>query len=226
MKLSTLLRKHLATPNKVVIAPGAYDGLSARLIAEAGFEAIYMTGGGSSAARLGQPDLGLMTMTEMVNRARDEVENTIRTEGEQAANKSGVHGLPPELIRTLGRLKYRFSYGQNVLMHSVEVSLLAGMMASEIGANVEQAKRAGLLHDLGKAVDFETEGPHAQIGADLIKQWEKSPDVVRAVAAHHGEVEMNTALAFLVAASDAISASRPGARRESLEQYLKHLEAL
>jgi len=163
---------------------------------------------------------------EMVQRARDEVETTIRTEGEQAANRAGVQGLPPELIRTLGRLKYRFSYGQNVLMHSVEVSILAGMMAAEIGANVEQAKRAGLLHDLGKAVDFETEGPHAQIGADIIKQWEKSPDVVRAVAAHHGEVEMNTALAFLVAASDAISASRPGARRESLEQYLKHLEAL
>jgi ribonuclease Y len=111
-------------------------------------------------------------------------------------------------------------------MHSVEVSILASTMASEIGANVEQAKRAGLLHDLGKAVDFETEGPHAQIGADLIKQWEKSPDVVRAVAAHHGEVEMNTALSFLVAASDAVSASRPGARRDSLEQHLKHLEAL
>jgi len=163
---------------------------------------------------------------EMVQRARDEVETTIRTEGEQAANRAAVQGLPPELIRTLGRLKYRFSYGQNVLMHSVEVSALSGLMAAEIGANVEQAKRAGLLHDLGKAVDFETEGPHAQIGADLIKQWEKSPDVVRAVAAHHGEVEMNSALAFLVAASDAISASRPGARRESLEQYLKHLEAL
>ena len=163
---------------------------------------------------------------EMVQRARDEVETTIRTEGEQAANKAGVQGLPPELIRTLGRLKYRFSYGQNVLMHSVEVSILASTMASEIGANVEQAKRAGLLHDLGKAVDFETEGPHAQIGADLIKQWEKSPDVVRAVAAHHGEVEMNTALSFLVAASDAVSASRPGARRDSLEQHLKHLEAL
>ncbi len=163
---------------------------------------------------------------EMVQRARDEVENTIRTEGEQAANRAGVHGLPPDLIRILGRLKYRFSYGQNVLMHSVEVSALAGMMAAEIGANVEQAKRAGLLHDLGKAVDFETEGPHAQIGADLLKQWEKSPDVVRAVAAHHGEVEMNTALSFLVAAADAISGARPGARRESLEQYLKHLEAL
>jgi ribonuclease Y len=163
---------------------------------------------------------------EMVQRARDEVETTIRTEGEQAANRAGVQGLPPEAIRTLGRLKYRFSYGQNVLMHSVEVSALSGLMAAEIGANIEQSKRAGLLHDLGKAVDFETEGPHAQIGADLIKQWEKSPDVVRAVAAHHGEVEMNSALAFLVAASDAISASRPGARRESLEQYLKHLEAL
>ncbi|MDM8000988.1 MAG: ribonuclease Y [Dehalococcoidia bacterium] len=163
---------------------------------------------------------------EMVQRARDEVETTIRVEGEQAANRAGVQGLPPELIRTLGRLKYRFSYGQNVLMHSVEVSLLAGMMAAEIGANVDQAKRAGLLHDIGKAVDFETEGPHAQIGADIVKQWEKSPEVIRAIASHHGEVEMNTALGFLVAAADAISASRPGARRESLEQYLKHLEAL
>jgi ribonuclease Y len=163
---------------------------------------------------------------EMVQKARNEVEATIRTEGEQAASKTGVHGLPPDLIRLLGRLKYRFSYGQNVLAHSVEVALLAGMMASETGANVELATRAGLLHDIGKAVDFETEGPHAQIGADIVKQWEKSPLVIRAIAAHHGEVDMINAESFIVSAADAISGARPGARRESLEQYLKHLEAL
>jgi ribonuclease Y len=163
---------------------------------------------------------------EMVLKARNEVEATIRTEGEQAASKTGVHGLPPELIRLLGRLKYRFSYGQNVLAHSVEVALLAGMMASETQANVVLATKAGLLHDIGKAVDFETEGSHAQIGADIVKQWEKSPEVVRAIAAHHGEVDMITAESFIVAAADAISGARPGARRESLEQYLKHLEAL
>ncbi len=163
---------------------------------------------------------------EMVQRARNEVETTIRTEGELAATKAGVHGLPPELLNMLGRLKYRFSYGQNVLAHSVEVALLAGMIATEAGANVDLAKKAGLLHDIGKAVDFEIEGPHAQIGADLVKQWEKSPDVVKAIAAHHGEVEMTTPESFVVSAADAISGARPGARRESLEQYLKHLEAL
>lgn len=163
---------------------------------------------------------------EMVQKARSEVEATIRTEGEQAATKAAVHGLPPELIRLLGRLRYRFSYGQNVLGHSVEVALLAGMMASETEANAELATKAGLLHDIGKAVDFETEGAHAQIGADIVKQWEKSPDVVRAIAAHHGEVDMITAESFIVSAADAISGARPGARRESLEHYLKHLESL
>lgn len=163
---------------------------------------------------------------EMVQRARNEVEATIQTEGEQAAAKVGVPGLAPELIRVLGRLKYRFSYGQNVLMHSVEVALLAGMMAAEIGARVNIAKKAGLLHDIGKAVDFETEGPHALIGADVARQWEKSPEVVDAIAGHHGEAQMTSAEAFLVSAADAISGARPGARRESLEQYLKHLEAL
>ena len=163
---------------------------------------------------------------EMVQKARNEVEATIRTEGEQAATKVAVHGLPPDLIRLLGRLRYRFSYGQNVLGHSVEVALLAGMMASETEANVDLATKAGLLHDIGKAVDFETEGPHAQIGADIVKQWEKSPEVVRAIAAHHGEVDMISAESFIVSAADAISAARPGARRESLEHYLKHLEAL
>lgn len=163
---------------------------------------------------------------EMVQRAGDEVETTIRTEGEQAASKAGVHGLAPELIKLLGRLKYRFSYGQNVLMHSVEVALLAGMMATEVGADIEVTKKAGLLHDIGKAVDFETEGPHALIGADIVRQWEKSPEVAQAVAAHHGEVEISSAEGFLVSAADGISGARPGARRESLEQYLKHLEAL
>jgi len=163
---------------------------------------------------------------EMVQRARDEVETTIRNEGEQAATKAGVHGLVPELIKLLGRLKYRFSYGQNVLMHSIEVSLIAGMMASEAGADVKITKKAGLLHDIGKAVDFETEGPHALIGADIVRQWERSPEVAQAVAAHHGEVEITSAEGFLVSAADAISGARPGARRESLEQYLKHLEAL
>jgi len=163
---------------------------------------------------------------EMVQRARDEVEATIRTEGEQAATKASVHGLAPELIKLLGRLKYRFSYGQNVLMHSVEVALLAGMMAAEAGADVELTKKAGLLHDIGKAVDFETEGPHALIGADIVRQWDKSAAVVQAVAEHHGEVEITSAEGFIVSAADAISGARPGARRESLEHYLKHLEAL
>jgi len=163
---------------------------------------------------------------EMVQRARNEVDAIIQTEGEQAALKVGVPGLAPELIRVLGRLKYRFSYGQNVLMHSIEVGLLAGMMAAEIGARVDIAKKAGLLHDIGKAVDFETEGPHAIIGADIARQWEKSAVVVDAIGAHHGEIQMSSAEAFLVSAADAISGARPGARRESLEQYLKHLEAL
>jgi len=163
---------------------------------------------------------------EMVQKSKNEVEATILAEGEQAAVKAGVPGLAPELIKLLGRLKYRYSYGQNVLMHSIEVALLAGMMATEAGAKVNIAKKAGLLHDIGKAVDFEVEGPHALIGADIVKQWEKSPDVVEAVGGHHGEMPMITAESFLVSAADAISGARPGARRESLEQYLKHLEAL
>jgi len=163
---------------------------------------------------------------EMVQRARDEVDTTIQNEGEQATSKAGVQGLAPELVKLLGRLKYRFSYGQNVLMHSIEVALLAGMMAAEAEANVDIAKKAGLLHDIGKAVDFETEGPHALIGADIVRQWEKSLDVAQAVAAHHGETEIASPEGFIVSAADAISGARPGARRESLEQYLKHLEAL
>ncbi len=163
---------------------------------------------------------------ETVQKARDEVEAAIRAEGEMAAAQVGVTNLRPELIKLLGRLKYRFSYGQNVLVHSIEVALLAGMIAAEIGARVDIAKKAGLLHDIGKAVDFEVEGPHAAIGADIVKQWEKSPEVAKAIAEHHGEVEITTAESFIIATADAISGARPGARRAALEQYLKHLEAL
>ena len=162
---------------------------------------------------------------EMVQKAKREVEAAVQAEGEQAASTVGVQ-LHPELIKLLGQLKYRFSYGQNVLMHSIEVALLASMMAAEIGANVDIAKKAGLLHDLGKAVDFEVQGPHALIGADIVKQWEKSPDVTKAIASHHGETEITTVEGFIISTADAISGSRPGARRQSLEQYLKHLEAL
>jgi len=163
---------------------------------------------------------------EVVAKAKEEVEATIYSAGEQAAYQVGVPGLRPELIRLLGRLKYRTSYGQNVLVHSIEVAHLSGMMASELGANVAIAKKAGLLHDIGKAVDREVEGPHAAIGADLIKQWDKSSEVTQAVAEHHGEANTTSAMGFIVAAADAISSARPGARRESLESYLKRLEAL
>jgi len=163
---------------------------------------------------------------EIVDKTKAEVEATVRTEGERAAYEAGVPGLHPELIKLLGQLKFRTSYGQNVLLHSLEVSHLAGMLASEIGANVNIAKKAGLLHDIGKAVDHQTEGPHALIGADLVKQWDKNPEVVQAIAEHHGEAETSTTMGFIVAAADAISGSRPGARRESLEQYLKRVKDL
>jgi ribonuclease Y len=163
---------------------------------------------------------------EMVEKARSEVEEKIQSEGEQAVYQAGVPGLHPELIKLLGRLKYRFSYGQNVLLHSIEVAHLAGMMASELGAKVDVAKKAGLLHDIGKAVDHQVEGPHAQIGADLVRQWDRSEEVVGAVAEHHGETGSMSVMGFIISAADAISGSRPGARRESLEQYLKRLEAL
>jgi len=163
---------------------------------------------------------------EVVAKAKQEVESTIYSAGEQAAYEVGVPGLRPELIKVLGRLKYRTSYGQNVLAHSIEVAYLAGMIATELGANVDVAKKAGLLHDIGKAMDREVEGTHAAIGADLVKQWDKSPEITQAIAEHHGEANTTSAMGFIITAADAISSARPGARRESLESYLKRLEAL
>ncbi len=163
---------------------------------------------------------------EVVAKAKLEVEAVIVEEGEQVALKAGVHGLGPEFIRTLGRLKWRTSYGQNVLMHSLEVAHLSAMMAFELGADVNVARTAGLLHDIGKAVDHDVEGPHALIGADMAKRLGRSPKIVHAIAAHHGEEEPTTVEAIIVQAADAISSARPGARREALESYVKRLEAL
>ncbi|MCL2579290.1 MAG: ribonuclease Y [Oscillospiraceae bacterium] len=163
---------------------------------------------------------------EMVDKAKKEVENKIKQDGERATMETGVHGLNSELVRLLGRMRYRTSYGQNVLDHAIEVANLSGVMAAEIGANVPLAKRAGLLHDIGKSLTHKIEGSHVQIGLDLVKKHKEHFEVIHAIESHHGDVEPKTTIACLVQAADAISAARPGARRENIENYIKRLEKL
>ncbi len=163
---------------------------------------------------------------EMVEKAKKEVEGAMKQAGEKAVFETGVHGLNPELIRLLGRLKYRTSYGQNVLRHSIEVSLLSGMIADELGVDSTMAKRAGLLHDIGKALTQEAEGSHIQLGVEVAKKYRENKDIIHAIEAHHGDVEPKTPLAFIIQAADAISAARPGARREDMENYIKRLQKL
>ena len=163
---------------------------------------------------------------ETVDKCRRELELTMKREGEKAVMDLGIHSLHPDLVKLIGRLKFRSSYGQNVLNHSMEVAWLAGLMASELGVNVNMARRAGLLHDIGKALDHEIEGSHVQIGVDICKKYRENPAIIHAVEAHHGDVEPKTPLAFIIMAADAISASRPGARRENMESYIKRLETL
>ncbi len=163
---------------------------------------------------------------ESVEKAQQEVEKMIKESGEQAAYDAGVHGLHPEIIKYLGRLKYRTSYGQNVLKHSVEVSNIAGILASELGADVRLAKRGGLLHDIGKSIDHEIEAPHVELGVDIAKRYKESDGVVNAIESHHGDVEPKYIESVLVQAADAISAARPGARKETVESYIKRLEKL
>ena len=162
----------------------------------------------------------------MVEKAQKEVESMIREEGEEATLEVGVHGIHPELVRLLGKMKFRTSYGQNALKHSIEVAQLSGLLAAEVGVDVRLAKRAGLLHDIGKSVDHEMEGSHIQIGVDLCRKYKESATIINAVEAHHGDVEPQSLVACLVQAADAISAARPGARRKTLETYSNRLQQL
>ncbi len=163
---------------------------------------------------------------ETVEKCRRELELSMKREGERAVMEVGIHGIHPDIVKLLGRLKFRTSFGQNVLNHSLEVSYLSGLLAGEMGVNVTQARRAGLLHDIGKALDHEIEGSHIQIGVEIARKYKENPAIIHAIEAHHGDVEPKTPLAFIVMAADAISAARPGARRENLESYIKRLENL
>ena len=163
---------------------------------------------------------------DMYEKARKEVDHVIKQEGERAILETGVHNIHPEMVKLLGRLHYRTSYGQNILNHSLEVAYLTGLMAAELGEDVGLARRAGLLHDIGKALDHEMEGSHIQLGVEVAKKYKENEQVVHAIHAHHGDVETKTVIACLVQAADAISAARPGARRENIENYIKRLEKL